>query len=433
MAKGPGGLTLATTFAAQGFTLITGIIAARALGVDGRGTLALLWLVPVVLALIGGLGIAPATTYYVARNRDHMRAIIGISLRVILLLAVVLSSLYALILLLVTPGNHDFSALEGAFSVALLPCFLLQNLAIASLLGQERFHAYNLARIIPVAAYATFSLSVVLAGGTNLTAIMAACLAAWVLALIPTWFMVGKTRADREGEPEATRRDIMGFGLRGVVGSVSPIDDVRLDQFLVGLLLDSHALGLYVSAIAFCNIQRFIALGVGAVSYPRVAAERRGPQAWMLTTRYFRIGLSLIAGASIGLFLLLPVLLPLFFGDDFSGAVSLGRILLTGTFFLALHRLLTELARGLGHPGYASISEALNAAVFLAVVFLVLSPVTAHGVAWAVVCGGVVCVTLLAGLLLRLRGPLRAGHPNQASADLPDQEFAVESAGLSGE
>lgn len=430
MARGPGGLTLATTFAGQGFTLVTGIIAARALGVDGRGTLALLWLVPVVLALLGGIGIAPATTYFVARNRDHMRAIIGISLRIILVLAVCLSALYALVLMIV---SHGFSALEGAFSVALLPCFLLQNLAIASLLGQERFHAYNLARIIPVAAYATFSLSVVLAGATNLTAIMAACFAAWVLALIPTWFMVARTKADGEGEPEATRRDIMGFGLRGVVGSVSPIDDVRLDQFLVGLMLDSYALGLYVSAIAFCNIQRFIALGVGAVSYPRVAAERRGPQAWALTTRYFRIGLVLITGASVVLFLLLPFLVPLFFGDDFSEAVGLGRILLTGTFFLALHRLLTELARGLGHPGYASISEATNAVVFLAVVFLVLSPVTEHGIAWAVVTGGVTCVLLLGGLLIRLRGPLMAGEPNQATPDLPDQEFAVESAGLSGE
>lgn len=433
LAKGPGGLTLATSLAGQAFVMVTGIIAARALGVDGRGTLALLWLVPMVLALIGGIGVAPATTYYVARNPKYMRAIIGISLRIILLLSVGLSVFYALILLVFNPGNHDFSTLDGAFSVALLPCILLQNLAIASLLGQERFRAYNAARLIPVAAYATFSMIVVLAGATNLTGIMAACLSAWTLALVPSWILVHKTPADCDGEPDATRRDIMGFGLRGVVGSVSPIDDVRLDQFLVGLLLDSHALGLYVSAISFCNIQRFIALGVGAVSYPRVAAERRGLVAWALTIRYFRIGLLLIAGASFGLFLLLPVLIPLFFGQGFSEAVGLGRILLGGTFLLAVHRLLTELARGLGHPGYASISEAVNAIVFLAVVFLALNPITAHGIAWSVVAGGISCVLLLGWLLLRLRGPLRAGHANEATQDLSDQEFAVESAGLSGE
>lgn len=412
MARGPGGLTLATSFVAQGFTLITGVIAARALGVDGRGTLALLWLCPLILALLGGIGIPAATTYYVARHRDHSRSIIRTSLLVTVALAVGLSALYAVALLVFAGGDHDFNAADSALSVAMIPAFLGQNLAVAALLGQERFRIYNAVRIIPVAGYAFFSVIVVTVGAASLTSILASAFSGWVVALAISWTAIGRSAPDIDDEPPVGRSQITRFGLRGVVGSVSPIDDVRLDQFMVGLLLDAHALGLYVAAIAFCNIPRFVAQSVGAVSYPRVAAERRGPQAWGLTVHYFRIGIIAIIGSAAILMLIVPTLLPLMFGHDFEAAIPLGRILLTGTLFLALHRLLTELARGLGHPGYGSISEAVNATVFLAVVFLALNPITESGIAWSVVAGGVCCSSLLAFLLFRLRGPLMDGEPN---------------------
>ncbi len=419
MGRGPGALTLGTSFAGQFFMLISGVIAARALGVEGRGTLALLWLLPLILALVGGIGIAPATTYFVARESRNVPAVIRLSLQATALLAIGLSLLYGLGLYLFAGDNHEFGLADAALSVALIPLFLGQNLAIATLLGQERFRPYNAARLIPVAIYAALSLAVVIVGSATLTTILAAALTGWVVALGFSWVMIRRRLPRPTGEPEVTRGEIVSFGLRGVVGSVSPIDDVRLDQFMVGLLLDAHALGLYVSAIAFCNIQRFMAQAVGALSYPRIAAERRGPQAWGLTSRYFRIGLLLVAAATVVLLLVLPFLLPLLFGDEFSAAVGLGRILLAGTFFLAVHRLLTELARGLGHPGYASISEAVNAAVFLFVVFLVLSPITEHGIAWAVVAGGIVCSGLLGTLIFRLRKPLLAGQPNEQGARLP--------------
>ena len=38
---------------------------------------------------------------------------------------------------------------------------------------------------------------------------------------------------------KATTGDVTKFGLKGVIGSVSPIDDVRIDQFVVGLMLSS--------------------------------------------------------------------------------------------------------------------------------------------------------------------------------------------------
>lgn len=402
MARGPGSLTLATTLVAQVFTAVTGVIAARALGVDGRGTLALLWLVPVVITLIGGIGIAPATTYFVSRERNYVRAIVLKSAWITGALAVALALAYALALILLSGDDHDYSGFDGALSVALVPVLLGQNLGVSALLGLERFRAYNGARLMPVVSYMVFSALLFVLGRATLTSIMIAMFAGWTLSLAITWTLLGGSLRRAGGSPDASSRDIASFGLRGVIGSVSPIDDVRADQFIVGLMLDARSLGLYVTAIAFCNLPRFVALSFGAMAYPRIAAAKERGIAWNLAARYLRLGLTAISICTLGVLLVMPTILPLFFGEDFSDAVPIGRILLVASLLLAAHRLLTEVARGLGHPGYGSLSEALNGVVFLFGVFLVSGVLTTADVAWSVVAGGATAVLLLALLIYRL-------------------------------
>lgn len=403
-ARGPGAQTLGASLASQGLTLITGVIAARALGAEGRGTLALLWLVPATLVLLGGLGIPQATTYYVARESRHARSVVKISARITMMLALGLACAYGIGLwILATGSDHHFSTLDGFLSLALVPMLLAQNLGVAALLGRERYRAFNGARLGPVFVYAVVSLFLLAVGQATLTSILAACLAAWGMGAIVTWYLLNHYLPTDDGALDTTREEIVKFGLRGVIGSVSPIDDVRVDQLLVGLILDARALGLYVAAVAFCNLPRFVAQSIGSVSFPRIAAARDSVLAWGLVGHYLKLGLAAI-GITVGaLVLVVPSLLPFMFGDEFADAVPLGRILLLSAFFLALHRLLTELARGLGHPGYGSITEAVNALVFLVCAFLIFDPISAKGVAWAVLAGGVVCSGLLLGLILRLR------------------------------
>ena len=60
-----------TGFGGQAVLIISGILSARILGVEGRGYLALLIIFPVVLCQLGGLGLPQALTYYTARNLEH--------------------------------------------------------------------------------------------------------------------------------------------------------------------------------------------------------------------------------------------------------------------------------------------------------------------------------------------------------------------------
>ena len=402
LARGPSGQTLVASIAIQTMLVVSGIIAARSLGVDGRGALGFLWLFPLVLTLYGGIGLSEATTYYVARELKHARAVVLISVKLTLGITALLTAVYGSLLLVFTPVEGS-TTVDASLSVALIPALLAIGIGDAVLLGSKRFRAFNTTRMAAPVLYAAGAATLFGMGEAHLTSMLAAAVAAWIIAAVMTWLVALQHLPASAGPPQTTAGQILRFGLRGVMGSVSPINDVRADQFLVGFLLDPAALGLYVTAISFCNLPRFVGASIGMVGFPRVASAENSRAAWAQTFRSARIGIMLVATAVVAIFAVLPILLPLLYGDDFRAAVSLGRILLIATFFLAIHRLLTELVRGLGRPGYGSITELANGCVFVISLVLLAGPLTVNKVAVAVLLGALVSTVLLLGLIIRLK------------------------------
>ena len=157
------------------------------------------------------------------------------------------------------------------------------------------------------------------------------------------------------------------------------------------------------------------------MAFPRIASAKSEATGWAVATRSAKIGIPAIAGFVAAVLLALPILVPLLFGDAFAEAISLGRILLVAAFFLSVHRLLTELARGLGHPGYGSITEAVNGLAFVLGVVVFATPVTSEGVALAVLAGGIACT--FAAILpacsavasVKITGRSRALNPDHQS------------------
>ena len=115
--------------------------------------------------------------------------------------------------------------------------------------------------------------------------------------------------------------------------------------------------------------------------------------------------MTLIAAAVIvPLELIVGWLIPFFFGDDFSGAVVVTRILLIGVFFVSIRRVLTDGARGAGFPGLGvdrrgGIMDLARAAA--------RNPASAilgsNGVAVAMSISAAFSLAVLAASLLRLR------------------------------
>ena len=151
---------------------------------------------------------------------------------------------------------------------------------------------------------------------------------------------------------------------------------------------------------AFANLPRFIAQSVGYIAYPRVAASR-GEQAWRELWQFFWLATGAAALVVLALELGVSWLVPAFFGDEFSGAVVLTRILLIGALFLSARRVLTDGAQGLGRPGLGTIAE-VSSWAFLLPALAIFTPLwDARGVALALAVSAALSFAVLLGLLVR--------------------------------
>jgi len=413
--SGPSGRTLGTSLAIQGLLIVTGVVAARTLGVTGRGDFALLWVGPMAIVLIGGIGLPKATAFFAARAKTprEERAVIESALKATLPLAVIFTALYLIAVEILTASGNSIR--EPAFVSALLvPLLLTQGLGVNALQGMQQFNWFNLCRLLPLLTYAPLAALSWIFGFANLLSLISLFVGSYILATTVTWVSV--RRLLPAGTPATAHfpvTQLLSFGLRGMLSNRNMAEHLRLDQLAVGLLNDARGLGLYASAASFANLPRFIAQSIGAVAFPRIAAARNGASERKLTRRALRIGVAGIALVVIVIEAALPFLIELFFGSDFLPAVPIGRVLLIGAGILAVKLLVTDILLGLGHPGYGSVAELINLVGLLIALAAIevasgLSPLT---VAWVVL--GIAALSTLYLLVVFTRvsaGRWGAGH-----------------------
>jgi O-antigen/teichoic acid export membrane protein/O-antigen ligase len=420
------GGSLMASGAAQLLLTMSGVLVARGLGPEDRGYLALIVVVSGICTLLGTVGLPTAVTYYVARYPAGARSIVR-SLAVPYFgqvgatIAVQLVVLYAFVH--DSPHRVEVAAL---ISVFLVPGILSQSYGLALLQGQERFRPFNVLRILPTALYAFAVVAVFILGLASLVVLMTT----WAMSLFLGGILVlvialrGLPREDAYAEPPA-RHHLVRFGLKSLVGSTSPIEALRLDQALVGLLLAPVTLGLYVVAQAFTNLPRVIALSVGMVAYPHVASQSDETAGRRALWRYFFIGLAAAAVVIGVLEVGSASLVALFFGDQFHAATPIARVLLIGTLFMCARRVLTDGVNGLGRPGLGTMAEVASWALLVPTIGVLLPLYGAVGVALALAISWFLSLLLLVGLVLASAQPWFAVLEARAAAWWPPSAPAV--------
>lgn len=393
---------------AQAIVLISGILAARVLGPVDRGHLALLYLIPLILALLGGVGVPTAVPYFVARNPAAARLILRRVAPIALCQMVALPVLQLTILELAVLRRYPEIRPAALVSLASLPGMILYQYGIAILQGLRRLRLYNILRLVPGATYALALLLLLLVVPGDLELVTTI----WALSLLlggTLSFSLVLLLLPRLTTTEApSRRQLLSFGARGLIGASSAVDDLQVDQILVGFLLDARTLGLYVTGLALTNLPRFIAESVSLTLYPHVAQCPTVRDGLDTLNRYLRIALPIVLATVLALLALVGTLIPVLFGASFAPAVPIARILLLASFAFALRRLLAEAARGLGRPGYGAIAEAVALVVLVPGVALLGHRGGGKGVAVAIAIAGACSVGIILALLRALARKNRA-------------------------
>jgi len=404
------------SFGLQAVVLVSGVLAARLLGVTDRGNLALLWVVAIVLAQLGTLSVPAAVTYFVAEGSASAGAMLRSVKRVAVLQLAALIVVHALILWGIV---HDEAAdVQVAALITLLPvpALFAHQYGQAVLQGRHRFRLYNRQRALPLVLYSLGLGGAFVLGSGNLVGIAAIWAGATALGagstLLVAWVDLRRHGVSGPGPAPPTRTSLR-FGLRSLLGTFTGFEQLLLDQAIVALALSTEALGLYVVAIAFSNLPRLVGQSIGIVAFPavaRAASERRTRRAVL---RFFVIG-AIASGLLVGaLELAVPTLLPLFFGTEFHEAVLVAQILLVGALCQSVRRVLSDAARGAGYPLLGTVAEVSSLAVLLPAMLLLAPTHGLSGMAVALdIAAGAGLAVVGIGLLVAAarRGPKRPAH-----------------------
>ena len=394
--------TVLTGIGIQVTLVVTGVVVARALGPENRGHFALLILVAAILWNLGPFGVPAALTYTLARTPGRAVDIIARLTKTAVIQTILAAGAAALLLIALTDSRPGYVQTGALITVLAVPAVIVQAYGLSVLSGLRRFTPFNFYRIAPNAAFAVTATALLLMNRAGFIELAVAWgLSRMVLAPFTLRSARRYAKASQTGAGEIPSKAwMLRFGRRAFLGTGSLVDTYRIDQSAVALFLSPAALGLYVVALAFTNLPRFIANSVTAVASPTVASEETREHARRRMWRFFWIAIPLYLPVVAGLWLFVPQLTTFFFGDEFAESAPITRLLLIATAIYCARRVLAGGARGAGYPGLGSIAEAV-ALVSALPLFAVFAPLWGiNGVAYGLIASSALAFcALLAGLL----------------------------------
>jgi O-antigen/teichoic acid export membrane protein len=359
---------------------MTGIILARTLGPDDRGLLAaiLVW----AHAAAGYLSFAlnEATTVMVAGGAADKRrlqpSIVWLTLGLATLTVIGVAPFLPWLL---GEARAHFHGTALIYLALFVPLSLLANNLLALDQGAMDFRRFNWLRLFQAVSY------LLALGLLWIMDWLSVENAAWSLLLATAvsagirLYLAGNviSRPDRGLMESLFRR-----GLRIHLANLAMLIALNMDQQLLSLIGDNQQLGLYVVALSAAGAaQGILVQSTSQVVLPSFAQVEDLDIARVL--KGFRRFLGLLAAANMGLYLLLPWLLPLLYGQDFAPSVVIAQILLLALMVRGVKRVLIYALRARSSNRPAVIAEGSTVAVFLAIAWPAFSWGGLAGLAWA--------------------------------------------------
>jgi O-antigen/teichoic acid export membrane protein len=405
----PSAGALVASLMGQGSLVLSGPATARLLGVTGRGELALLTIVAVLSIQLGGAGLPTAVAFTIAREHASARAVLGMLRGVWLRLCIGASVLSAAVVVLLLHGRSSSPIwLEAVLVPIWVVGFMTWQLVLASLQGEHRFVALNVLSPIPqMTVAAVLIVWWLVLHHASVGTVLGLMVAANSVTSCLGWVVL-RLGSPRALPPNVSVRSLLGYGLRSIVGASAPVETFSIDQAVVGILLSRAELGLYVVGAAFNNLPSLLVSGLGTIALPRLAAEKDGVARRHLMKR---IALGAVLMAAIATLLaegIVGFVLPFAFGQAFSPAIPVARVLILAGFFFGLRRVLVVFLNAIGRPGTTTLGEGLSLVALVVFAAALTPPLHLIGASTALVLAAVVSDAYLMWALRRMLSQVTA-------------------------
>lgn len=369
---------------ALAFGIASGILLARALGVEGRGIYGMLLLLPQTIAAFATSGIAPAVAYSIAKKKwddDNVFSFIhGVCLYLSAICFVVLCVLLYFKDVLLRDVPEGLLILATTIFFPMLFTAGYQGV----LLGKAAFRLQMRCTIgISLLKFVAIFVPVIVFDAGLTGAVFGCVFGSVVSALICYRHArsLVKSPALRVEFNYQQLRSAFTFGGKSSAANAIAFLNYRLDMFLVHNMAGSYAVGLYALGVGVVEKLWIVASNAARSLFPRIAASQDYDAAASSTARVssilllLMIAMGICAGA-------LAELVPVVYGPQFSESVSIIRWLLPGVTLLGYSKVFSNYVAASGQVEANVIASAIGLAINVTA-NLILIPI--HGVIGAAI------------------------------------------------
>lgn len=335
--------------------LVSGVIAARLLGVEDRGLLAAIIYWPHFVAGVAAMGLNEAIAIRVAKSgtTNSLRAT-TLALSLSLALPVGLIGLLLLPYLL-GPSRQTYLLFTQIYFAAFMPLSFIAMNFLAIDQGEFRFHRFNIQRVIQAVAYPVLLVIFWLTGYlTAESAAIAVVSGTGIVTMVRLW----QARLGLKIKPSLQEAgQLLVQGARLHVTNLAMFLAMQIDRMALILFSSNTQLGLYVVAVTVASaaqslfVQTYI--NVMLPTAAKFGSEIQNIEAMLGPLRKLFV---FIIAATLLMIIIIPFVLPMVFGDDYFAAVPYAQVLAMAFAFAGLKKVFIYLLRAWGKnkPGVHS-------------------------------------------------------------------------------
>lgn len=358
--------TFAATAAVRCLGIVSGVLAARLLGPTGRGELAVIIFLPLVLISIGELELPRSLAFEVSRQSDVPPEVVASGFWLAVLLGLIQSGVLAIVLPIYLPADKLHLLFASRWFMFYLPAAYITFALTGIDQGRGRFGRFSFFLVLPTMLYVA---AVLLAWKTGyvspeifaLGVLFGAVLTAGARTALD-WNVLRRTRPDW-----TTTRRILKRGFTYYLPAIASFLLSRCDMFLIVRMVPTEAIGLYAVAQA-------ISIGqIGAISpfvqvgFAAVAGDSDPGLALNTLARHFRVAALAAIVVGLAAAVATPWGIRFFFGPKFVGAITATFLLIGATALWGMAQVLDQGLRAASYSRPGIFSNLTGAVIIFAV------------------------------------------------------------------
>lgn len=343
------GETFVTRIFLIGIGLATSVIVARALGPEGRGLYAVAATIGAIGVQFGNLGLHASNTYYVARDKKLLPALVGNTIMVSFAVGGFITVLIWMIFS-IWPKFAPLGGLLLILSLIWIPlglvCLLLQNL----LLGIQEVRAFNKIELVTKMVAVSVIGLLTLIGTATVEAVFSAALVALVISSL--WALC-RLKSHLTKPPQASialLKENIWYGLKAYLAAFFSFLVLRVDLLMAKYMLGAEQTGYYSIAANMGELVNILPVVVATILFPKLSALTDIKEKWYFTKKAaVATGAGMLLVLAVAGFLAKPVVRVLY-GDPFLPSVPPFLWLLPGIFFLGVETVAVQFLNSIGFP-----------------------------------------------------------------------------------